>query len=261
MSAHSGLYEQIKTDLGYLQLDRAAEVFSTLADDARTQQWTHIEYLARRLDIQAVHTRDRRLAARLRYAKFPFHKTIEDFDFEFQPSIDPKLVADLATLRFVEENRPILFLGQPGCAKTHLAVALAIRVVEAGWRGYLTTAEDMCTNLVAAKIDGTWNTKLRAYTAPTILVIDDVGLLPMPDRSASSAFFQVVNTRYHKGHPTIVTTNRGLPDWGDIFGDSVIAAAILDRIMHNAIVFNIKGPSRRPREHHGLEIATTTNPR
>ena len=164
-------------------------------------------------------------------------------------------------MRFVAENRPILFLGQPGCGKTHLAVALAIAVVEAGWRGYFTTAEDMCTNLAAAKHDGTWNTKLRTYTAPTILVIDDVGLLPMPDRSASSVFFQVVNTRYQKGHPTIVTTNRGLPDWGDIFGDSVIAAAILDRLMHNAIVFNIKGPNWRLKEHHGLETATTTNPR
>ena len=261
MSAGAGLYEQIKTDLGYLQLDRAAEIFATLAEDANTHQWTHIEFLARLLDEQAGHTRDRRLTARLRYAKFPFHKTIEDFDFEFQPSIDPKLVADLATLRFVAENRPILFLGQPGCGKTHLAVALAIRVVQAGWRGYFTTAEDMCTNLVAARIDGTWATKLRTYTAPTILVIDDVGLLPMPDRTASSVFFQVVNTRYQRGHPTIVTTNRGLPDWGDIFGDSVIAAAILDRLMHNAIVFNIKGPSWRLREHHGLEIATTTNPR
>ena len=257
----TGLYEQIKTDLGYLQLDRAAEVFATLSEEAKTQRWTHIEFLARLLDTQAVHTRDRRLTARLRYARFPFHKTIADFDFEFQPSIDPKLVADLATLRFIDENRPILFLGQPGCGKTHLAVALAIRVVEAGWRGYFTTAEDMCTNLVAAKHDGTWSTKLRTYTAPTILVIDDVGLLPMPDRSASSVFFQVVNTRYQRGHPTIVTTNRGLPDWGDIFGDSVIAAAILDRLMHNAIVFNIKGPSWRLREHHSLEIATTTNPR
>ena len=106
MSTNTGLYEQIKTDLGYLQLDRAAEVFATLAEDARTQRWTHIEFLARLLDEQSTHTRDRRLAARLRYAKFPFHKTIADFDFEFQPSIDPKLVADLATLRFIEENRP-----------------------------------------------------------------------------------------------------------------------------------------------------------
>lgn len=253
----TGLYEQIKTDLGYLKLNRAGEVFATLADDARTHDWTHIEYLARLLDEEAVHTRDRRLAARLRYARFPFRKTIDDFDFEFQPSIDRKLIDDLATLRFVEENRPVLFLGQPGCGKTHLAVALAIKVVEAGWRGYFTTAEDMTTNLVAAKIDGTWVSKLKTYTAPTVLVIDDVGLLPMPDRNASSAFFQVINSRYEKGHPTIVTTNRGLPDWGDVFGDSVVAAAILDRLMHNAVVFNIRGPSWRLREHHGLEIATT----
>ena len=107
MSTATGLYEQTKTDLGDLQLDRATEVFATFAEDARTQRWTHIEFLARLLDEQATNTRNRRLAARLRYAKY---KTIDDFDFEFQPSIDPKLVADLATLRFIEENRPNLDL-------------------------------------------------------------------------------------------------------------------------------------------------------
>jgi DNA replication protein DnaC len=253
----AGLYEQIKDDLGYLQLTRAAECFATLADDARTHDWTHIEFLARLVAEETTATRDRRLAARLRYARFPFHKTIDDFDFEFQPTIDRKLVEDLATLRFVEENRPILFLGQPGCGKTHLAVALAIRAVEAGWRGYFTSADHLCTNLVAATIDGTFASKLKTYTAPTVLVIDDVGLLPLPDRRAASVFFHVVNERYEKRHPTIVTTNRGLPDWGDIFGDPVVASAILDRLMHDAIVFNIRGPSWRLREHHGLEIATT----
>lgn len=252
-----GLYEQIKSDLAYLQLPRAAERFATLADDAKAHEWTHIEFLARLLAEESDATRNRRLAARLRYAKFPFRKTIDDFDFEFQPSVDRKLVEDLATLRFIEENRPILFLGQPGCGKTHLAVALATAAVEAGYRGYFTTAQDLCEHLVAAKIDGTWTSKLKTYTAPTVLVIDDVGLLPMADRTASTVFFQVVNARYEKHHPTIVTTNRGLPDWGEIFGDSVVAAAILDRLMHNAIVFNIRGPSWRLREHHGLEIATT----
>lgn len=253
----TGLYEQIKTDLGYLQMTRAAERFATLADDAKIHDWTHIEFLARLLAEETDATRNRRLAARLRYAKFPFRRTIDDFDFEFQPSVDRKLIEDLATLRFVEENRPVLFLGQPGCGKTHLAVALAIRAVEAGWRGYFTTADDMCRHLVAASIDGTLTSKLKTYTAPTVLVIDDVGLLPFPDRRASAGFFQVVNSRYEKGHPTIVTTNRGLPDWGEIFGDSVVAAAILDRLMHRAVVFNIRGPSWRLREHHGLEIATT----
>jgi DNA replication protein DnaC len=253
----TGLYEQIKDDLGYLGLGRATECFATLADDARTHEWTHIEYLAHLVAEEATATRARRMNARLRYAKFPFHKTIEDFDFEFQPSLDRKLVDDLATLRFIDENRPVLFLGQPGCGKTHLAVALALRAVEAGWRGYFTSADDMCRNLVAATIDGTLTAKLRTYTAPTVLVIDDVGLLPLPDRRAASAFFHVVNSRYEKRHPTIITTTRGLPDWGEVFGDAVVASAILDRLMHDAVVINIRGPSWRLREHHGLEIATT----
>lgn len=253
-----GLYEQIKDDLGYLGLSRTRDIFATMADDARTGGWTHIEFLARLLAEETTATRDRRLAGRLRYAGFPAHKRIEDFDFEFQPGVDRKLVEDLATLRFIDENRPILFLGQPGCGKTHLAVAIAIRAVEAGYRGYFTTADDMCRNLVAATVEGSFNTKLKTYTAPTVLVIDDVGLLPLPDRRATSAFFHVVNTRYERRHPTIVTTNRGLPDWGDVFGDPVVASAILDRLMHDAVVFNIRGPSWRLREHHGLQIATTT---
>jgi DNA replication protein DnaC len=141
--------------------------------------------------------------------------------------------------------------------QTHLAVALAIRAVEAGWRGYFTTAEDMTTNLVAASIDGTWTNKLRTYTAPTVLVIDDVGLLPMSNRNAASAFFQVVTAATRKATRRSSAPTASLPDWGEIFGDSVVAAAILDRLMHNAVVFNIRGPSWRLREHHGLEIATT----
>jgi DNA replication protein DnaC len=107
------LYEQIKADLGYLKLDAAAGVFATLADQARTEDWSHIEFLARLVAEQATADRDRRLAARLRYARFPHRRSIDDFDYDFQPSVDRKLVEDLATLRFIDENRPILFLGQP----------------------------------------------------------------------------------------------------------------------------------------------------
>ena len=250
------MYEQIKDDLGYLQLDRAAEVFATLAEEARNDDMTHIEYLSRLVAEQASTTRNRRLTARLRYARFPFRKTIDEFDFEFQPSIDRKLVDDLATLRFMETGRPVLFLGQPGCGKTHLAIAIAILAVESGVRGYFTNAEDVVTNIAQAIREGNLASKLKTYTAPSVLVIDDVGLLPM-ERSAASAFYQIVNQRYEKQHSTIVTTNRSLPDWGEIFGDSVVASAILDRLMHNAVVFNIKGPSWRLREHHALTAATT----
>ncbi len=165
------------------------------------------------------------------------------------------MIDDLATLRFIEENRPVLFLGQPGCGKTHLAVALATAAVEAGYRGYFTTADDMVNTLVKARREGTLASKLRTLTAPSVLVIDDVGLLPI-ERGGAGAFFHVVNTRYERGHPTIITTNRGLPEWGEIFGDPVVAAAILDRLMHKAVVFNIKGPSWRMREHHALETAS-----
>jgi len=249
-------YEQLKDDFGYLQLGRAAECFATLAEEAKAKDWSHVEFLARVIAEQAASTTNRRLAARLRFARFPYHRTLEDFDFEFQPSLDRKLVADMATLRFIAENRPVLFLGQPGCGKTHLAVALATKAVEAGYRGYFTTADDMVETLVQARREGKWASKLKTLTAPTVLVIDDVGLLPM-ERGAAAAFFHVVNTRYERGHPTFVTTNRGLPEWGEVFGDPVVAAAILDRLMHNAVVFNIKGPSWRMREHHALEEATT----
>lgn len=257
----TGLYEQIKADLGYLNLDAAAGSFATLAEQARADGWSHVEFLARLVAEQATADRDRRLAARLRYARFPYRRTIDEFDFEFQPTVDRKLVDDLATLRFIDENRPIIFLGQPGCGKTHLAVALATLAVEAGYRGYFTTADAMCKTLVRAQVEGSFTTKLKTYTAPTVLVIDDVGLLPIGGTDGSAAFFHVVNTRHEKGHPTLVTTNRGLPAWGEIFGDTVVAAAILDRLMHHAVVFNIRGPSWRLREHNGLEIATRTTDR
>jgi DNA replication protein DnaC len=255
----AGLYEQLKDDLGYLQLGRAAEVFATLAEQARNHHWTHVEFLARLIAEQTDATKNRRLAARLRFARFPFRRTIEDFDFEFQPTIDRKLIEDLASLRFVTDARPVLFLGQPGCGKTHLAVALAILAVEAGYRGYFTSADDMVRTLTHAMVDGTFASKLKTYTAPTVLVIDDVGLLPIEAGRGASAFFHVVNHRYEKRHPTIVTTNRGLPDWGNVFGDAVVASAILDRLMHDAVVFNIKGPSWRLREHQALAEAAATD--
>jgi DNA replication protein DnaC len=250
----TGAYEQLKADLDYLQWSRAAECFAPLAEEATASGWSHVEYLAKVAAEQTAATVNRRLAARLRYARFPFRRTISDFDFSFQPSIDKKLVEDLATLRFIEEKRPIVFLGQPGCGKTHLAVALATMAVEAGYRGYFTTGDDMVRQLLAAGREGTFAHKLRTYTAPTVLVVDDVGLLPVGAEGAG-VFFNVINARYENGHPTLATTNRGLPAWGEVFGDAVVASAILDRLMHRAVVFNIRGPSWRMREHQALAEA------
>jgi DNA replication protein DnaC len=250
-------YEQLKDDLGYLQLDAAAECFASLAEQAMAEDWPPVVYLERVIAAQTAATRNRRLAARLRFARFPGRKTIDEFDFSFQPSIDKKMILDLATLRFVKEGRPVLFLGQPGCGKSHLATALAILAVEVGYRGYFSSADDLVRTLAHSMIEGTFTHKLKTYTAPSVLVIDDVGLIPM-NRTEATAFFQVVNRRYEIGNTTIVTTNRGLPEWGDILGDPVVAAAILDRLMHRAVVFNIKGPSWRMREHQALTTAATS---
>src|SRR5919201_1733544 len=227
----SGLYEQLKDDLGYLKLVRAAEVLPSLLDRARDQQLTHAQFLAELLAEEAAATRNRRMAARLRFAHFPARRTLEGFDFDFQPSVDPKLIADLASLRFVDEGRPLLLLGQPGCGKSHLAIALATLAVEAGYRGYFTSAADLVATITSAYADGSFAHKIRTYTGPSVLVIDDVGLTPM-DRAAGNSLFQVVNRRYDNHSTTIVTTNRGLPAWGELFGDPVVAAAIPDFVDH-----------------------------
>lgn len=144
------LIEQIKGDLDYLKLVRTAEVFAELADDAAARGADHLEFLAAVLSAEVDATRQRRLSARLRFAHFPFRKTLEEFDFDFQPSIDPKVIYDLAELDFVRDGHPVLLLGRPGCGKSHLGVALGIKAVEAGYRGYFTGATDMTKALVSA---------------------------------------------------------------------------------------------------------------
>lgn len=248
----AAVIEQIKADLGYLKLHRSAEVFAALAEAARAADHDHLEFLAALLAEEATATRQRRLNARLRFAHFPARRTLEDFDFSFQPSIDPKVIWDLAGLGFVEAGTPVLLLGKPGCGKSHLAIALGIRAVEAGYRGYFTTATDMVAAMASAYADGTFATKIRTYTGPSVLIIDDVGITAF-DRTQANAFFQVVNRRYENRSATVVTTNRGLPAWAELFGgDTVVAAAILDRLLDRAAVINIKGPSWRLREHQAL---------
>lgn len=239
--------QQLRAHLSYLKLNTAAESLNRVLDDARADGLSTIAALERLLELEVEATEARKLASRLRFACLPEPWTLSDFDFAAQPGVDEKLVKDLATLRFLDDASNVLFVGPPGVGKTMLATALARAAVEAGHGVYFTTAADLATKLHKAAIDGRWQAMMKHFGRPRLLVIDELGYLPLPGDGAS-ALFQVINQRYLK-NSTILTTNVGIADWASAFGDATVAAAMLDRLLHRAAVVGIDGPSYRLRSH------------
>lgn len=251
--------EKARQYLEQLGLSHAAAVLESRLEAAAQKQLPYSDFLVDLLGLEAAARRERYLRTRTRLAHLPFHRTLEQFDFGFQPSVDERQIRELATLAFVADAANVIFLGPPGVGKTHLGVALGIKAIEAGYGVYFVRAHELLEDLRRAQAEHRLDRRMRVYLAPKVLIIDEFGVWPY-DRAAATALFALISARYERGS-IILTSNKGFAEWGEVLGDSVIATAILDRLLHHSHVINIRGESYRLREKKRAGLFGGTPPR
>ena len=238
--------ERVFAALKRLQLTHLRETLASVLSQAAKEQWTYLKFLEQILGREVDAKQGKRIQMGLQIAHFPCVRTIEGFDFSFQPSADERLIRELSTGNFIAHGENVLMFGPPGVGKSHLAIGLGRKVVVQGHTVRFTTATALLANLGKAESEGNLGEKLTEYTKPRLLIIDELGYLPF-ERRAAHLFFQLVNRRYEKGS-LLITTNQRVSEWGIVFGDEVLATAILDRLLHHSHTFLITGESYRLRE-------------
>lgn len=247
-------YERVQNHLSRLKLTRMAEQLDALAQEAAKEDWTYLTFLEQLLDTEVSARYERDVAMKRKLAHFPFVKTLDEFDFAFQPSINERQVQELATVRFVANGDNVLLLGPPGVGKTHLAIALGMAAIAQSLSVYFLTVADLLDMLHRDAQEDRLSHRLHTLCKPKLLILDEMGYFPL-DRMAAQFLFQLVSRRYLKGS-IILTSNKSYGDWGDIFADQVLAAAILDRLLHHSITVNIRGNSYRLREKRKAGVFT-----
>jgi DNA replication protein DnaC len=242
--------EVIRWMLADLKMPGALEAIDEVLSKTDSGSATAAEAIQELLGAQISLRNNRRLQAAMRSSRLPAVKTLEEFDFSFQPSIKREQIDSLAELGFLERKENVVLLGPPGVGKTHLAIALAITAAQRGRRVYYGTLADLVSSLEQARASGSLKHRLSVLSAPSLLVVDEIGYLPV-SQTGAMLFYQLMSRRYERAS-TVLTSNKSFEEWGEVLGDEVMAAALIDRVLHHCHIVNIHGNSYRMREHTEL---------